>query len=160
MNEKNEIIGRLEDKTSQINATMKQLEQRYSILFYFVFLPIHLFFLSLAREAVHSTTEATEWAQANCWPHGLPPPPMLLGSGLWHFNFNITESQTRNLDWLQTVVKHTCFITDGFKKLFWNCLYVRGEEIQWKLNEMLPKPSSLLNARRRGNKEICKSDYL
>lgn len=33
MKEKNEIISRLEDKTNQINATMKQLEQRYSPIF-------------------------------------------------------------------------------------------------------------------------------
>lgn len=35
MKEKNEIIGRLEDKTNQINATMKQLEQRYKPIFDF-----------------------------------------------------------------------------------------------------------------------------
>ncbi|ETE67486.1 DNA2-like helicase, partial [Ophiophagus hannah] len=37
MKEKSEIIGRLEDKTSEITATMKHLEQRYNITVFYVF---------------------------------------------------------------------------------------------------------------------------
>lgn len=41
MKEKNEIISRLEDKTNQINATMKQLEQRYSPIFVSLYSQLH-----------------------------------------------------------------------------------------------------------------------
>lgn len=54
MKEKNEIIGRLEDKTNQINATMKQLEQRYSPIFDFLHSRLHHYILP------HSYTVATE----------------------------------------------------------------------------------------------------
>ncbi|OXB74722.1 UNVERIFIED_CONTAM: hypothetical protein H355_001554, partial [Colinus virginianus] len=48
MKEKNEIIGRLEDKTNQINATMKQLEQRYRSIFVFLHSFLHpLIFYSI-----------------------------------------------------------------------------------------------------------------
>lgn len=57
MKEKNEIIGRLEDKTNQINATMKQLEQRYRSIFIFLHSFLHpLTFTSFSRSCHWNVT--------------------------------------------------------------------------------------------------------
>lgn len=57
MKEKNEIIGRLEDKTNQINATMKQLEQRYRSIFVFLHSFLHPFtFTSFPRSCHWNVT--------------------------------------------------------------------------------------------------------